>query len=124
MRGCINNVDSWVKDQLVEKNIVTLLDGTYRHPDPLGVVLIMGAWNYPFQVKCPICDSRGENHYIQLSLGPLAGALAAGNCVVVKPSELAPASAELMAKLIPAYLDSAAVKVFVLFLLILLLRPN
>ena len=84
-----------MKDQLVEKNIVTLLDGTYRHPDPLGVVLIMGAWNYPFQ----------------LSLGPLAGALAAGNCVVVKPSELAPASADLMAKLIPSYLDSAAVKV-------------
>ena len=50
VRGCINNVDSWVKDQFVEKNIVTLLDGTYRHPDPLGVVLIMGAWNYPFQV--------------------------------------------------------------------------
>jgi len=95
VRGCINNVDSWVKDQLVEKNIVTLLDGTYRHPDPLGVVLIMGAWNYPFQ----------------LSLGPLAGALAAGNCVVVKPSELAPASSELMAKLIPSYLDSEAVKV-------------
>lgn len=84
-----------MKDQLVEKNIVTLLDGTYRHPDPLGLVLIMGAWNYPFQ----------------LSLGPLAGALAAGNCVVVKPSELAPASADLMAKLIPSYLDSAAVKV-------------
>ena len=51
VRGCINNVDSWVKDQFVEKNIVTLLDGTYRHPDPLGVVLIMGAWNYPFQVR-------------------------------------------------------------------------
>lgn len=95
VRGCINNVDSWVKDQFVEKNIVTLLDGTYRHPDPLGVVLIMGAWNYPFQ----------------LTLGPLAGALAAGNCVVVKPSELAPASAELMAKLIPRYLDADAVKV-------------
>ena len=34
----------------VEKNIVTLMDSTYLHPDPLGVVLIMGAWNYPLQV--------------------------------------------------------------------------
>ena len=60
VRGCINNVDSWVKDQLVEKNIVTLLDGTYRHPDPLGVVLIMGAWNYPFQVGCPMSNPKSE----------------------------------------------------------------
>ena len=60
VRGCINNVDSWVKDQFVEKNIVTLLDGTYRHPDPLGVVLIMGAWNYPFQVGLPMCNLRIE----------------------------------------------------------------
>ena len=112
VRGCINNVDSWVKDQFVEKNIVTLLDGTYRHPDPLGVVLIMGAWNYPFQVRRhPIFAHWYNFSNSQLTLGPLAGALAAGNCVVVKPSELAPASAELMAKLIPRYLDADAVKV-------------
>ena len=49
-----------MKDQLVEKNIVTLLDGTYRHPDPLGVVLIMGAWNYPFQVGCPMSNPKSE----------------------------------------------------------------
>jgi len=92
----------------VEKNIVTLLDGTYLHPEPLGVVLVIGAWNYPFQ----------------LTLGPVAGALAAGlslslslsltvpgNCVVVKPSELAPAAAQVMAELLPRYLDPAAVKV-------------
>ena len=60
VRGCINNVDSWVKDQLVEKNIVTQLDGTYRHPDPLGVVLIMGAWNYPFQVGCSMSNPKSE----------------------------------------------------------------
>jgi len=95
VRGCINNIHSWVQDQPVEKNIVTLMDSTFLHYDPLGVILIMGAWNYP----------------MQLSLGPLAGALAAGNCVVVKPSELSPASAELMAALLPRYLDPSCIKV-------------
>jgi aldehyde dehydrogenase (NAD+) len=47
----------------------------------------MGAWNYP----------------IQLSLQPLTGAIASGNCAVIKPSELAPASADVMAKLIAKY---------------------
>ena len=55
IRGCINNVHKWVEDKHVEKNIVTLMDETFLHYDPLGVVLIMGAWNYP----------------IMLSLGPL-----------------------------------------------------
>lgn len=63
--------------------------------DPLGVVLIIGPWNYPFF----------------LTLGPLVGALAAGNCVVVKPSELAPASSHLISQLISQYLDDRAVRV-------------
>ena len=50
VRGCLNNLSSWVQDHNVEKNIVTLMDSTYLHPDPLGVVLILGAWNYPLQV--------------------------------------------------------------------------
>lgn len=57
--------------------------------DPYGVVLIIGAWNYP----------------LQLTLLPVSGAIAAGNCVIIKPSEVATASAELMAKLVPKYLD-------------------
>ncbi|MBV8965631.1 MAG: aldehyde dehydrogenase family protein [Mycobacteriaceae bacterium] len=63
--------------------------------EPYGTVLIIGAWNYP----------------IYLTLGPLVGALAAGNTVVLKPSEIAPASARLMAQLVPEYLDSDAVAV-------------
>lgn len=58
--------------------------------DPYGIVLVMGAWNYPFQ----------------LTLLPVAGAIAAGNCVVIKPSEVASACAKVMADLIPKYLDS------------------
>jgi aldehyde dehydrogenase (NAD+) len=63
--------------------------------DPLGVVLIIGPWNYP----------------VYLSLGPLVAAVAAGNCAVLKPSELAPATSALLARLVPLYLDADAVRV-------------
>ncbi|MDH4120236.1 MAG: aldehyde dehydrogenase family protein [Deltaproteobacteria bacterium] len=60
-------------------------------PEPKGVVLILGPWNYP----------------LQMTLGPLVDALAAGNCVVLKPSEKAPEVSRLLARLIPRYLDPA-----------------
>jgi aldehyde dehydrogenase (NAD+) len=63
--------------------------------EPYGTVLIIGAWNYPFY----------------LTLGPLVGAIAAGNAAVVKPSEIAAASAHLMAELVPRYLDNDAIAV-------------
>src|ERR1700749_4816127 len=63
--------------------------------EPYGTVLIIGAWNYPFY----------------LTLGPGVGAIAAGNTVLLKPSEIAPASAALMAELVPRYLDNDAVAV-------------
>ncbi|HWQ87308.1 aldehyde dehydrogenase family protein [Brevundimonas sp.] len=64
-------------------------------PEPRGVALIMGAWNYPFL----------------LTLSPLIGALSAGCAAVVKPSELAPATANLLADLLPRYLDDEAVQI-------------
>ncbi len=60
--------------------------------EPYGTVLIIGAWNYPFY----------------LTLGPAVGAIAAGNAVILKPSEIAPASSRLMAELVPRYLDNDA----------------
>ncbi|WP_225833641.1 aldehyde dehydrogenase family protein [Streptomyces sp. NK08204] len=63
--------------------------------DPLGVVLVIAPWNYP----------------AQLLLAPLVGALASGNAVVAKPSELAPVTSATLARLIPAYLDTDAVAV-------------
>ena len=63
--------------------------------DPLGVVLVIAPWNYP----------------AQLLLAPVVGALAAGNTVVAKPSELSPATSAAMARLLPAYLDADAVAV-------------
>ncbi len=63
--------------------------------EPYGTVLIIGAWNYPFY----------------LTLGPAVGAIAAGNAVVLKPSEIAAASSHLMAELVPRYLDNDAIVV-------------
>ncbi|WP_069174503.1 aldehyde dehydrogenase family protein [Streptomyces griseus] len=63
--------------------------------DPLGVVLVIAPWNYP----------------VQLLLAPLVGALAAGNAVVVKPSELAPTTSAAVARLLPEYLDTETVAV-------------
>lgn len=59
--------------------------------EPLGVVLIIGAWNYP----------------ISLVLGPLIGAISAGNCAVLKPSEVTPNSSKIVAELVPKYLDTS-----------------
>lgn len=75
-----------------EKTFVNWLDSVEIHKDPYGVVLIIGAWNYP----------------LQLTLLPVAGAIAAGNCVVIKPSEVAPASAKFIAETIPKYLDNVS----------------
>jgi aldehyde dehydrogenase (NAD+) len=63
--------------------------------DPLGVGLIIGAWNYPFF----------------LTLSPLIAAISGGNAAVIKPSEIATASANVLARLIPKYLDTDAFSV-------------
>lgn len=63
--------------------------------EPLGVVLIIGPWNYP----------------VYLSLAPLVAAMAAGNCAVIKPSEVAPATSALLARVLPEYVDAEAVRV-------------
>src|SRR5438477_9171646 len=63
--------------------------------DPLGVGLIIGTWNYP----------------LMLSLSPLIAAISGGNAAVVKPSEVAPATADVIARLLPEYLDQGAFSV-------------
>lgn len=64
-------------------------------PEPLGVVLIIGPWNYP----------------VQLVLAPLIAAISGGNASVLKPSEMAPATSAVLARLLPEYLDTRAVSV-------------
>lgn len=67
-----------------------MLDDVQIYNDPFGVVLVIGAWNYP----------------LQLLLVPVAAAIAAGNCVVLKPSEIAGNCAKFIAETIPKYLDN------------------
>jgi aldehyde dehydrogenase (NAD+) len=86
---------SWMKPERVSTPVISQPGTSRIHRDPLGVVLIIGPWNYPFQ----------------LVMGPLVGAIAAGNCVVLKPSEVAPAVSALVAKLVPLYLDTDGVAV-------------
>ncbi|XP_046894994.1 aldehyde dehydrogenase family 3 member B1 isoform X2 [Hypomesus transpacificus] len=85
----LNHLKSWMQHEYVGKNMATRLDDCFIRREPLGVVLIIGAWNYP----------------LQLIILPLIGAIAAGNCVVLKPSEISQATEKLLAELIPKYLS-------------------
>ncbi|XP_064600056.1 aldehyde dehydrogenase, dimeric NADP-preferring-like isoform X2 [Liolophura sinensis] len=91
----MNNLEEWMKPEKVKKGLLNMMDTCYIRREPLGTVLILGAWNYP----------------LQLTLLPLLGALAAGNCAILKPSEVAENTALLLEKLIPQYLDTECVKV-------------
>jgi len=89
------NIRDWTRDKFVDKSPLTMLDTVFMHPEPYGVVLVMGAWNFP----------------LNLTLAPVLPAIAAGNCVVLKPSEISPATARVMADLIPQYVDTTCIKV-------------
>ncbi|XP_021699434.1 aldehyde dehydrogenase, dimeric NADP-preferring isoform X10 [Aedes aegypti] len=95
IRNTIFNFREWVKPEKPEKTMVNIMDGVYIYKDPYGVVLVIGAWNYP----------------LQLTLVPVAAAIAAGNCVLIKPSEVAGATSKFIAETIPKYLDSECYRV-------------
>jgi aldehyde dehydrogenase (NAD+) len=85
----------WTRPERVRPPWLTQPSAARIYREPFGVVLIIGPWNYP----------------LQLLLVPLVGALAAGNCAVVKPSELAPATSSFLAAMLPRYLDPECVQV-------------
>ncbi|AFC53174.1 aldehyde dehydrogenase family protein [Mycobacterium paraintracellulare] len=89
------NLRKWMRRQRISVPMAQLPARAWVQYDPLGTVLVIGPWNYPFY----------------LSMAPVVAAVAAGNCVVVKPSELAPATSSLIADLVPRYLDADAVRV-------------
>ena len=94
-RYAAKNVKKWMRRKYRLLELAQLPGRGWVEYEPYGTVLIIGAWNYPFY----------------LTLGPAVGAIAAGNTLVLKPSEIAPASAALMAELVPRYLDNDAVAV-------------
>ena len=87
--GCLREINEWTKDTHTKKNMATLMDKTLIRPEPYGVVLIIGSWNYP----------------LHITLSPLSGAISAGNCAVVKPSEISPHTAQAIEQLLPRYVD-------------------
>ena len=89
------NLDAWLAPEDAELPERLLPGRGVVLREPLGVVLVIGPWNYP----------------LQLVLAPLVGALAAGNAAVIKPSELAPATTAAIARYVPQYLDQEAVAV-------------
>jgi len=91
----LKGLKNWMKPEKVPAAITTFPSSAQIVPEPLGVVLIISAWNYPFI----------------LSIDPVIGAIAAGNAVVLKPSEIAPATSSLLAKLLPEYVDNSCIKV-------------
>jgi aldehyde dehydrogenase (NAD+) len=86
INATLKNLKEWMQPQPVRTNLVNLPSKSYTMTEPLGVVLLIGPWNYP----------------LQLLFTPLVGAIAAGNCVVLKSSEFAPATSEVMKKMIEA----------------------
>ncbi len=85
----LNHLKSWMQPEMVSTNLLNIPSKSFVLQEPLGVVLVISPWNYPFQ----------------LSMTPLAGAMAAGNCVVLKASEFAPATSVVMKQMIEENFD-------------------
>jgi aldehyde dehydrogenase (NAD+) len=89
IKHTLKHLAKWARPEKVSTPIVNQPGKSYIIREPLGLVLVIAPWNYP----------------LQLLVSPLHGAIAAGNCAVLKPSELAPATSRLCAELLPRYLD-------------------
>ncbi|MCD1117584.1 aldehyde dehydrogenase [Chryseobacterium turcicum] len=91
----ISKMKRWTKVKKVRTNLVNFPAKSYIIPEPLGVSLVIGAWNYPYQ----------------LSLAPIIPAIAAGCTVILKPSELPSNTSRIMAKIISAHFDPCYIAV-------------
>ena len=89
INNSLKNLKQWLEPEKAATNLLNFPSKSYILKEPLGVVLIIGPWNYP----------------LQLLFTPLVGAIAAGNCVVLKASEFAPATAAVMRRIIEENFD-------------------
>lgn len=94
-KATLKSLKGWMVPEKAKTSMTTFPSSAEIVSEPLGVILIISAWNYPFY----------------LSLDPVIGAIAAGNAVVLKPSEVSPASSALLAKLLIEYMDTSCVRV-------------
>ncbi len=90
LKETIKNIESWAKPKKVRASILNFPSSDYIYSEPYGNVLIISPWNYPFQ----------------LTLCPLIAAVAAGNHVTLKPSELTPNTSLIIAKIIRETFDN------------------
>ena len=93
VKYALKRLKSWTKPKRVAMPLDQFPASAWIYPEPLGVVLIIGPWNYPFQ----------------LLINPLVGAIAAGNCAILKPSEIAENTSRLVADLVRDTFDPAFV---------------
>jgi aldehyde dehydrogenase (NAD+) len=91
----LKNLKKWTAPRKVPTPMVTKPASSMRVPQPLGVVCVIAPWNYP----------------VQLLLIPAAGAIAAGNAVVMKPSEVSSETSRVLAKIVPLYFTDKAVAI-------------
>lgn len=91
----LKHISSWVKPKRVRTPLVHFPSSSYLYTEPYGSVLIMSPWNYPFQ----------------LTLAPLVGAIAAGNCAVLKPSEYSANTSDIIERISKEIFDESFVAV-------------
>ncbi|GAE25380.1 aldehyde dehydrogenase [Halalkalibacter wakoensis JCM 9140] len=84
IRFTLKKLQSWAKPKKVKTPMTHIGSSSYIYSEPYGVAFIIAPWNYPFQ----------------LAIAPLIGAIAAGNCAILKPSELTPKTSEVLQNLI------------------------
>jgi aldehyde dehydrogenase (NAD+) len=95
LKFTIKNLPKWFKPKPVKTPITHFIASSHIYPEPYGVVLIMSPWNYPFQ----------------LTIAPLIGAIAAGNCALIKPSAYAPHTSGIIAHMVREFFDEEYIAV-------------
>lgn len=91
-RYATRHLKRWLKPKRVGTPLMAQPGRSYIQPEPKGLVLIIAPWNYPLSMVC----------------APLVGAIAAGNCAVLKPSEITSHTSAALARFLPRYLDNDA----------------